>query len=276
MTSFQPDSHVYLKASRTWWGGKPAIDAINIQFIADDNARYLAQKSGAIKMAFNVPFESLSQWKSLRGSRVISVPDRSWVGLIFNVKTGPTQDIHVRNAIGHCIDRTAIVKQLLKGQGQVASAMSTPQQFAGVYTPQRATAMLAKIPQPEFSIAKAKQELAQSSYPKGFSTTLTYPNTGAQLGTAALSLAQNLQQIGVKLNVKEVPVSERLNSVGAAGSSISYMWYFATTPDPAELPSWLLQSNPLKPGQVRQQGGRRAVGPRLPPQRIRQSTLPRS
>jgi peptide/nickel transport system substrate-binding protein len=242
VTSFQPDSGVQLEASGTWWGGKPPVESISVSFISDDNARYLATKSGAINMSLNVPLESLSQWQSLPGHRVLSVPDRSWVGLTFNMNVAPTSDIHVRNAIAHCIDRNAVVSELLKGQGQLATAISTPEQFTGVYTPAQATAKMGAIPQLDFSIDAAKQELAKSSVPHGFTLTLEYPNTGPQLGTAALSLAQNLKQIGVTLNVKEVALSQWLNDLGSTKTPLNFMWYFNTTPDPAELVSYLLVS----------------------------------
>jgi peptide/nickel transport system substrate-binding protein len=244
VTSFQPDSSVTLKASGTWWAGKPPVETIQVNFIADDNARYLAQKSGSLDMAFGVPLSAMAQWQGLPGTRVLSVPDRSWAGLIFNLDVAPTSDIHVRRAIAHCIDRDAVVSELLRGQGQVATAFSTPEQFAGVYTAQQATAKLAAVPQAGFSIADAKAELAKSSVPHGFTTTLEYPNTGPQLGTAALSLAANLKQIGITLQVKEVALSQWLANLGAAKQPLRYMWYFNTTPDPAELVTYLLYNKP--------------------------------
>lgn len=244
VTSFQPDSHVRLELNDTWWGGKPKVEAIQINFISDDSARYLAEKSGAIQMSFNVPLDAVAQWQSLPGNRVLSVPDRSWAGLIFNLDTAPTSDIHVRRAIAHCIDRAAVVKELLHGQGQVATAISTPEQFVGVYSPQDASSRLAAVPQYDFSIAQAKAELAQSSVPHGFTTSLEYPNTGPQLGTAALSLASNLKQIGITLQVKEVTISQWLANLGAPKQPLRYMWYFNTTPDPAELVTYLLYNKP--------------------------------
>jgi peptide/nickel transport system substrate-binding protein len=244
VTSFAPDSHVRLEVTDTWWGGKPKVEAIQINFISNDSARYLAQKSGAIQMSFNVPLDSMQQWQTLPGNRVLSTPDRSWAGLIFDVNTAPTNDIHVRRAIAHCIDRNAVVKELLHGEGQVATAMSTPEQFAGVYTPQQATAKLAGIPQLDFSIAAAKAELAKSSVPHGFSTSLEYPNTGPQLGTAALSLASNLKKIGVNLKVNEVTISQWLANLSKPKQPLRYMWYFNTTPDPAELVTYLLNNPP--------------------------------
>jgi peptide/nickel transport system substrate-binding protein len=242
VTSFQPDSGVQLEASGTWWGGKPPVESIAVSFISDDNGRYLAAKSGAINMSLNVPLESLSQWQSLPGNRVLSVPDRSWVGLTFNQNVAPTSDIHVRRAIAHCIDRNAVVSKLLKGQGQLATAISTPEQFTGVYTAAQATAKMAAIPQLDFSIDAARQELAKSSVPHGFTLKLEYPSTGPQLGTAALSLAANLKQIGITLDVKEVAISQWLSDLGNTKTPLNFMWYFNTTPDPAELVSYLLVS----------------------------------
>jgi peptide/nickel transport system substrate-binding protein len=198
-------------------------------------------------MSFNVPLEALAQWQSLPGTRVVSVPDRSWVGLIYNLNVAPTNDIHVRRAIAHSIDRNAVVTELLHGQGQLATSIASPEQFAGVYTAAQATAKMAAVPQLAFDLNLAKAELAKSSVPHGFSATLEYPNTGPQLGTAALSLAANLKQIGINLTVKEVPISQWLNDLGDAKTPLKFMWYFNTTPDPAELVTYLLPSGPANP-----------------------------
>lgn len=247
VTAFSPDSQVVFERTDTWWDGVPKVKKFTIQFISDENARLLARKAGDIDVALNVPLDQVEEWKGLSDTQVISVPDRSWVGLMFNYTLPPFNDIHVRKAVAHAIDRQAIVDQLLHGLGQVATAMSTPEQFGGIYTPAQATKKLAAVPQYDFDMDKAKQELAQSSVPDGFTFDLTYPNTGPQLGKAALSLAQNLKSIGVTMHVKEQSIEQWLSALNDAKAPVRYMWYFSTTGDPAELADYLLNDKPPNP-----------------------------
>ena len=87
----------------------------------------------------------------------------------------------------------------------------------------------------------AAAALAESSMPDGFETEILTPNTGPQLGTAAQALSQNLAEIGITLNVREVPIEEWLASLDASSDhGVNLMWYFSTLGDPAEVPSYLL------------------------------------
>ena len=67
----------------------------------------------------------------------------------------------MRRAIAYALDREAMVKSVLFGNGQAADSLLSP-----------GTPFYAKNPDaPSFDLDKAKQELAQSSQPNGFSTT---------------------------------------------------------------------------------------------------------
>ena len=192
-------------------------------------------------MAFNVPLAQSTQWEGLDTMRVDYVNDLSYVGLYFNTSVAPFDDPKVREAIAHAVDRDAYVDKLLRGHGEAATAIMTPESLAAVYSPDVAREKLAEIPQWDYDLDAAKAALAESGYPDGFETEILTPNTGPQLGTAAQALSQNLAEIGITLNVREVPIEEWLASLDASSDyGLNMMWYFSTLGDPAEIPSYLL------------------------------------
>ncbi len=82
--------------------------------------------------------------------------------MAFNQLRPPFQDVHVRRAIAYALDREAMVTSVLYGNGQAADSLLSP-----------GTPFYAENPDaPTFDLATAKQELAQSSQPGGFSTTI--------------------------------------------------------------------------------------------------------
>ncbi|MGI8333849.1 ABC transporter substrate-binding protein [Actinomadura scrupuli] len=246
VTGFAPDSHVEFERVETWWGTRPKVTKIRFDFIPDDNTRLLAWKAGKADLALNVPPAAAGQWESAPRTRVVSAPDRSYVGLTFNTTAKPFDDVHVRKAIAYAVNRDAIVKDILHGRGRVATALSTPEQFGGLWTAEQAASRLAAVPQYGYDLDKARQELAQSSAPKGFTAKISYPNTGPQLGTAALALAADLKKIGITLEVKELAIEQWLAELNTS-PALSYMWYFNTTGDPGELANWFLSAgNPAK------------------------------
>ena len=241
VTDFAPDSHVTFERVDTWWGELPAVKEITVNFVPDESTRLLAAQAGDVDVAFNVPLAQAAQWEGLDTMRVDYVNDLSYVGLYFNTGVAPFDDPKVRQAFAHAVDRDAYVERLLRGHGEAATAIMTPESLGSVHSPEKAREILASIPQWEFDLDAAKKALAASSVPDGFEAELLTPNTGPQLGTAAQALAQNLAEVGITLNVREVPIEEWLASLDASSDyGVNLMWYFSTLGDPAEVPSYLL------------------------------------
>ncbi|GAA1009931.1 ABC transporter substrate-binding protein [Acrocarpospora pleiomorpha] len=243
VAEFAPDSHVTLERNDGWWGGRAPYGQIKIDFIPEESTRLLAMRGDSVDVALNVPAEQIDQWKSLSGVQLMTAGDRSLVTLAFNTAKKPWNDVHVRRAVAHAVDREGIVRSVLRGHGKVATTIPDPAQWGGVLDQAGVTSLYASIPQVGFDLAMAKAELAQSATPQGFGDTLTYPSSGPQLGRAALTLAENLSQIGITLEVKEVPLEQWIADLGKHASGIYLGWYFATTGDPAEYVQQLLHGS---------------------------------
>lgn len=121
--SFQPDSKAVFTKSGTWWGGDTPAQTIEFDFFSDENARFLAQKNGTIDIATQLPIDQVSQFQGINGVNVLTESDRSYVGLTFDQNVEPFDDIHVRKAIAHAVDRSTIVSSILKGQATVATGI---------------------------------------------------------------------------------------------------------------------------------------------------------
>ncbi|WP_062297498.1 ABC transporter substrate-binding protein [Demequina maris] len=241
VTEFVPDSHVTFERVDTWWGELPKVKEIRIDFVSDESTRLLAAQSGDVDIAFNVPFSQSEQWEALSDMRVEYVNDLSYVGLYFNTGVAPFDDAKVREAIAHAVNRDAYVSTILKGHGEAATAIMTPESLGSVYSADEARDILGGIPQWDYDLEAAKAALAASSVPDGFEAEILTPNTGPQIGTAAQALAQDLAEVGITLNVREVPIEEWLASLDPSSEyGINYMWYFSTLGDPAEIPSYLI------------------------------------
>jgi len=239
VTEFVPDSHVAFERVDSWWGGVPEIETVRVDFIPDENTRLLAAQSGQIDVAFNVPFQQAEQWESIGGAEVQYLNDLSYVGLLFDLTVAPFDDVKVREAFAHAVDREAIVSSVLDGRGEVALAISTPESLFAAYGPEGAAEALAAGDQFAFDLDAAAAALAESSVPDGFTAEMTYPATGPELGRAALALSANLAEIGITLDVREVTIEEWLATIGDGEHGVGYMWYFSTTGDPGEVITYL-------------------------------------
>jgi peptide/nickel transport system substrate-binding protein len=93
----------------------------------------------------------------------------------------------------------------LSGHGQPANTLPPPGMWAGLLSPAGTAKFYAGLPSYTFSMAKAKAELAQSTHPKGFNTSVVYPDRSPELGKVALSLADNLKPLGINVTVTQIP-----------------------------------------------------------------------
>ncbi len=82
--------------------------------------------------------------------------------LYMNTKKKPFDDVRVRRAIAHAIDREPLIKHVLSG---MAEPLESP-------SPRDSSAMTEKgIPRYEYNPEKAQNLLAQAGYPNGLRLT---------------------------------------------------------------------------------------------------------
>lgn len=239
VTEFAPGSHVSLEAQDYWWGGQPDIKKIRFDFITDDSTRLLAFTQGSIDFALNIPVEQGEQWSNVEGATVAYYPDRSYYGLTLDPTVEPFGNEHVRKAIAHSVNAAGIVDSILNGHGTVATAITPPEQFASAIDVAEARTLLEKVTHYNYDMEKAKEEFELSGE-EPFETTLYYPDSYQNVGKASLVVANSLKEIGITVNVKEIPIDQWLTEVGNGEQGIAWMIYFATTAEPQEIAVWLL------------------------------------
>ena len=243
VTEFQPGSHVSFTANEKWWGGSPELKQIRFDFFSDENTRLLAFTQGDIDFALNIPVDQSEQWGGVDGAQVDFLNDKYYYGLTFDQTVDLFADIHVRKAIAYAIDKESIVSgSILKGHGTPATAITAPEQFATVMGADEAKAKLAEVTHYDFDMEKAKEELALSNVPDGFEATITYPDAYPKTGQVSLVIAEALKELGITLNVKEVPLDQWLNEMANGEQGIEWMIYGPTTTEPGEIASWLLDA----------------------------------
>src|SRR4051795_3705681 len=155
-----------------WQKGKPYLDSVTWTFITEDNTRELQLRGNQIQVDEFPPFNAIKKLQNTPDVKMALFPSTRTDYLEMNESYKPLADVHVRRAISYAIDRQAIVKSVLFGNGQAANSFLPPQ-----------VPFYAKdSPGIQYDIAKAKAELAQSAYPKGFKVEMLV-GSGAQTET---------------------------------------------------------------------------------------------
>ena len=215
-----------LKKNPTYWdAGKPSIDSVTWKVVPDDNARNLQIQGGQAQINENPPFSSIQQLQGQPGMKVDLFPSTKTDYILMNQKEKPFDDVHVRRAISYAIDREALVKTLLFGNGTPANSFLMPN--VPFYD--------AKTPGITYDMAKAKEELAQSSVPNGFTTTFLASSGDSTDQALAQVLQSSLKELGITLKIQNVDPSAAHDLQDSQKYQISHSYWTMDIADPDEL-----------------------------------------
>jgi peptide/nickel transport system substrate-binding protein len=193
-------------ANDKYWGGKPAIDTVEMQ-ILEDQARVTAVQSGQIDLAVQVSYEGARQIASA-GKQVIPVNTANHRYLNMNVNVKPFNDARVRQAIAIALNRPDIAKGLWGPYAQVGD--DSPMWPGYPYTSH-------SVPQRHQDIEKAKA-LLKAAGAQNLKLTLTCYRS-FEMPDYAQRVAQALKKIGIDCSVKVYTSTQYFDGVsfGAKG-----------------------------------------------------------
>ena len=194
---------IELVRNEDYWGAKPALEKVTFKFISDPTAAFAAMMAGDLDAFPNYPApENLAQFEADPRFSVIVGSTEGETILAMNNARPPFDDIRVRRAIAHAIDRQAIIDGAMFGYGTPIGSHFAP------HSPAYEDLTAESAYDPEL----AKALLAEAGYPEGFSTTLTLPPPSyARRGGEIV--ASQLRAVGIEAEIVNVEWAQWLEQV---------------------------------------------------------------
>ena len=118
--------HITVEANADYWGGAPGVEQIVFRVIADDSARFLALQAGDIDGFEQAVVEDLETAEASDDLYVVTRPGLNTGYLSFSYKIVEFQDVRVREALAHAINRQGLVDNFLGKYGEVATNFLPP------------------------------------------------------------------------------------------------------------------------------------------------------
>ncbi len=121
-------TYTFVKNSE-YWGEEPQIDRFYVKVIHDNDARQLALRNGEVDIfvgARQMSYNSFSELKKAGYGSLISDGSSKTQYLAFNVEKSPFDDLNVRRAASHAIDKASICKSVLGGLATEANSLFPP------------------------------------------------------------------------------------------------------------------------------------------------------
>ncbi|UWQ62372.1 ABC transporter substrate-binding protein [Leisingera caerulea] len=194
---------ITLARNPDYWGDQPALASATFKFISDPTAAFAAMMAEDIDAFDNFPApENLPQFEADPRFQVLVGSTEGETILSTNNKQPPFDDIRVRQALAHAIDRQAIIDGAMFGYGTPIGTHFAPHHPAY----KDLTGMSAYDPE------QAKALLAEAGFTEGFETTLhlpppSYARRGGEI------IAAQLAAVGIKAEIINVEWAQWLETV---------------------------------------------------------------
>ncbi len=191
LVSWRPASQITVAANPDYWGSpEPYLDGITFTVVGNETARVDGLISGSLDVLEEIDPHDLSL---LLGSPKVRLSGASsWTEIcLLNVCTeSPTSDVRVRQAVAYGIDRDALVRDVLLGQGTVATS-PIPKGCYGHTSPGTGY---------EYNPAMARKLLKEAGYPKGLDIAMAGSSDLAIESLLGEAMVGQLAEAGFNVN----------------------------------------------------------------------------
>ena len=191
---YVPQQYVKLVANPKYFRGEPKLKEIIYRFIPSDSSRDLAFQAGEIDMMIGRQEQAwVDRVNASPGSKVIAFGPAEMSVVHLNMSQAPLDNIKVRQAVAHAIDRDGIWN--FRGKAISRKAVSVvPSGYFG--TLENAELL-------PYDVAKAKALLAEAGYPNGV-TIKAIHTTLPGMFTFIEAIQAQLKRAGITLDITPV------------------------------------------------------------------------
>jgi peptide/nickel transport system substrate-binding protein len=234
----QDDHITFVRNENYWRKPLPYLDTLRWNFIQDPTVQLANVQSGKAQLAGVTP-ANLATVKSDPNLKVMSFTGGSVVNFYINTTLAPWDNKYNRLAFAWAIDRQAIVKGLLLGNGVPAVGPISPaHQWA--YTPNVPNA-------PGKDNAMAKDFLSKAGNPKGYSIHLIGGNDSTSVQEAEAIKAQ-VAEVGIDMSYEPLDVTTYVQRAIVDKSVPGYFSGIVLRGDPNQLSQVFASDGYYNPG----------------------------
>jgi peptide/nickel transport system substrate-binding protein/oligopeptide transport system substrate-binding protein len=222
--------------------GLPKLDQINFEVGVDPTVALQRLKNNEVDiLGDSIPAANyIAEKENSDNEGLIIEGGQLQTGYVtLNVKIKPLNNVKVRQAVNHAIDKDRIV-QILNGRADAAN-QPLPPSMPGYDTGYKGFA---------YDVEKAKALLAEAGLANGFSTELWTSNTDPN-PRIAQSIQEDLAKVGIKAAIKSLAQANVIEAGGSGKAPMVWsggMAWIADFPDPSNFWGPILGCGGAVPG----------------------------
>jgi peptide/nickel transport system substrate-binding protein len=202
-TNWVQGDKIDLTKNADYWGTPAKLDKVSFKFISDPTAAFAAVMAEDVHAFVGFPApENLPQFEADSRFQVLVGSTEGETILSTNNKMPPLDNVKVRAAVAHAIDRQAIIDGAMFGYGTPIGTHFAP------HNPDYVDLTGGSAYDPDM----AKKLLAEAGYPDGFKTTLKLPPPSYARRGGEIIAAQ-LRAVGIEAEISNLEWAQWLEQV---------------------------------------------------------------
>jgi peptide/nickel transport system substrate-binding protein len=189
--AWKSGQEISLKKNENYWGKKPNIDGVVFKVVPEDATRLAMIETGEAHINDQVPVTEIERIEASETMGLYRTEGLAVEYVGFNTKKKPFDDVKVRKAISHAIEREAIIKGVYNNVGTLANVAMSPK----VYGHSK------EVKPYNYDLNEAKKLLKEAGYENGLELTLLTSDRKERINMAEVIQSQ-LKGIGVNVKIQ--------------------------------------------------------------------------
>lgn len=182
---------IIVDRNENYWGEKGAMKTLKFVVMTEGNSRTIALETGEVDVNAAPASIDIGRFERSDDINVYSVPSTQVYYFSMSNIMAPTNDVNVRKAIAHAINKQDLINVAQEGRGTpMTTIVGAGQQYSDT-----------SIPGYEYDLDKAKEYLAAAGYPDGFDLTIS---CRANNVTNAEVIQAQLGLIGINVKIDQM------------------------------------------------------------------------
>lgn len=201
-------------------GGDRDFDTVTFKVIPESGSRIAELQAGGAQVIKDVDSSTASTIEGTDGVDLLETEATRIEYLGFNVEQAPFDDVNVRQAIAHAIDKDEIVSGVYDDMGR---AVSNP-------VPEAIWGYDENTEGIEYDIERAEELLSETDVADGFETTLWVNEDQARIDTAVY-IQESLSDIGIDVSIEQFEYGAFLETLANGSHNMFLLGWTTVTGD---------------------------------------------
>ena len=197
LVEYVPGERTLFARNESYWDeGLPYVDELHFLEIPEVATQIASLTSGTVDVIAQLGIENVAALADTQGVQTQEGSHGTYPVFAMKVNEAPFDDVRVRQAFKHAIDRNTMHQVILQGRGAVLNDQPV----------MPVSPLWADVPALEYDVEKARALLVEAGYADGLEISIPIAEVLPRIVDTAVVMQGMLKEVGITLNLNRVPI----------------------------------------------------------------------